>query len=68
MTIESAIKILSDAKTSGTKSIVFAFWEADLFNRPDDKAWEKLTDIIEDSMDWSHAHENMNKIIETELE
>lgn len=68
MTIESAIKMLSEAKNSGVKSVVLSFWQADLFNKSDDKEWEELTEIIEDSMDWSLAHDQISTIIEDETE
>jgi len=66
MHIDQAIQILSEAKASGTQAIVFSFWEADLFALPNDNAWESLTEIIEDSMDWSRTHDDISTIIQNE--
>lgn len=64
MKIEDAIKQLQAAKNRGTKSIIFAYWEADMFEREDDWAWESDAETVEDRMDWSYAHDQMSSIIE----
>jgi hypothetical protein len=60
MKIEQAIEILQQRKEEGVKSIVFAFWEADKFERKDDEKWESDTEEIEDNFDWSDTHERLS--------
>lgn len=57
MTIDEAIANLESAKRGGVKSIVMAWWAADMFDRQDDESWQHDAEIIEDKMDWSVAHD-----------
>ena len=68
MHIDQAIKILSEAKASGTENVILAFWKADAFNFTESEEWANITEIIEDSMDWSYAHDLISTIIEQEKE
>ena len=63
MTIDEAIKNLEAAKTRGVKSIVFAWWSADMFGRADDKKWKADSEWVEHRMDWSYAHDQMTDIL-----
>lgn len=63
MTIDEAIENLKAAKKGGTKSIVFAWWSADMFGREDDESWQHDAEIVEDKMDWSVAHENISWLL-----
>ena len=65
MKIEDAINQLIEAKNQGTKSIVLAYWEADMFGRRDDDSWEWDSEQIEENMDWSHAHDQMTDYLES---
>jgi hypothetical protein len=59
MTIDEAIKNLQAEKRSGTKSVIIAWWNADMFNRPDDEAWEQAADVVERKHDWSSTHDDL---------
>jgi hypothetical protein len=63
MTIDEAIKNLESAKRGGTKSIVFAWWSADMFGRTDDKKWRADSEWVENQMDWSYAHDQITDIL-----
>jgi len=64
MKIEKAIEMLQEAQKSGTKSIVLAYWEAEMFDRKDDESWEAESEWIENDMDWSRAHDQMSDLME----
>jgi hypothetical protein len=64
MKIEDAIKQLKQRKDQGVKSIVLAYWEADMFNQKDNDKWEDVASTIEDQMDWSMAHDQMSQILD----
>lgn len=70
MTIDEAIKRLKEAKKSGVKNVVLAWWEAGAFPLPDDTQredgndWAAICDIIEHEMDWSNAHESIATVID----
>lgn len=64
MTIDDAIRNLKSAKRSGVKSIILAWWAADMFDRPDDAAWEEATEIIEDKVDWSATHSDLQHALD----
>lgn len=64
MKIEDAIKQLKQRKDKGVKSIVLAYWEADMFDQKDNDKWEDMASIIEDQMDWSMAHDQMSQILD----
>lgn len=68
MTIDEAIKNLQNAKERGVKSIVLAYWESDGFGLPDDQNWQAIAELVEDQMDWSHTHEDINTIIQDKEE
>jgi hypothetical protein len=59
MKIDDAIKSLLEVKKRGVKNIIFAHWEADLFDKVDDKDWEFLCDFIDDKMDWSSTFDSI---------
>lgn len=59
MSIDEAIKCLRQAKSRGVKNIVFAFWEADMFDCKDDGAWADACDKADDGFDWSHTHDDL---------
>ena len=69
MTIDEAIKCLTNAKAEGVKSIILAYWEAGMFEREkdveflDDKDWEATTYFVEGGMDWSNCHEDIQFFI-----
>ena len=60
MNITEAIRILNEAKDQGTQHIIFAFWESNMFDRPDDYAWAADAEYVEDNMDWSYAHDRIS--------
>lgn len=64
MKIEDAIKQLKQRKDQGVKSIVLAYWEADMFDQKDNDKWEDTASTIEDQMDWSMAHDQMSQILD----
>lgn len=68
MKIEQAIEMLQQAQKSGTKSIVLAYWEADMFDRKDDESWEAESEWIENDMDWSRAHDQMRDLLEATID
>lgn len=59
MKIDDAIKSLMEVKKRGVKNIIFAHWEADLFDKQDDKDWEWLCNFIDDKMDWSSTFDTI---------
>jgi len=63
MTIDEAIKNLEQAKKSGVKNIVFAWWEADAFGRKDDENWAAICDVLDDKMCWANAHDDISETI-----
>ena len=65
MKIKQAIKELQELEKNGVKNIILAFWEADDFDREDDKSWAEDVEIVDDSFDWSATHEDLNNYIES---
>ena len=65
MKIKQAIKELQELEKNGVKNIILAFWEADNFDREDDKDWAEDVEIVDDSFDWSATHEDLNNYIES---
>jgi hypothetical protein len=57
MTIDEAIKNLEAAKRGGVKSIVLAWWSADMFEREDNDDWQYAASMVERKMDWSATHD-----------
>jgi len=64
MTIDDAIDMLKQAKKEGRKAGVFAWWFASDFDREDDALWLADTEHVEDVMDWSTAHEDIQAVID----
>lgn len=60
MKIDDAIKALFEVKKRGVKNIIFAHWEADLFDKQDDKDWETVCENIDDKMDWGSTWESLD--------
>lgn len=67
MTIDDAIKMLTESKEAGVKSIILAFWEAESFELSDDDIWESVSGSIEDNMDWSYTHDCLSEILNEEI-
>lgn len=65
MKIEDAIKTLQEMKKDGVKNIILAYWEASNFDREDDNAWAEDVELVDDSFDWSSAHEQIDIYIES---
>ena len=59
MTVDEAIELLTAEKEKGTKSVLSAWWTADMFEREDDEAWEHAAEIVERKMDWSSTHDDL---------
>ena len=53
MTIDDAIKMLTESKEAGVKSIILSFWEAESFDLLDDNNWKVISESVERDMDWS---------------
>lgn len=64
MTIDEAIETLKAEKQSGTKSVILAWWNADMFGRQDDEAWEQAADVVERKHDWSSTHEDLQMTLD----
>lgn len=59
MTIDEAIELLKDEKKAGVKSVILAWWNADMFGRQDDDAWADAADIVERKHDWSSTNDDI---------
>ena len=68
MTIDDAIKMLTESKEAGVKSIILSFWEAESFDLPDDNNWKVISESVERDMDWSCTTDDLldevNEVIE----
>jgi hypothetical protein len=64
MKIDDAIKSLIEVKKRGVKNIIFAHWEADLFDEKDDKDWEVICEHIDKEMDWGNAYDNIVAVMD----
>jgi hypothetical protein len=64
MTIDDAIRNLESAKRGGTKSIILAWWSADMFDREDNDEWEHAAEVVEDKMDWSATHSDLHHVLD----
>ena len=64
MTIDEAIENLKAEKRRGTKSVIIAWWNADMFNRQDDDAWEHAADLVERKHDWSGTHDDLSMTLD----
>jgi hypothetical protein len=54
--------MLKQRKTKGVKNIVFAYWEADMFDEKDNDKWWDIANTIENEMDWSMTYDQMHQI------
>lgn len=63
MTIDEAIDMLKQAKKEGHKAGVFAWWFADMFDRVDDDQWRADTEYVEEQMDWSADHDEIQRLL-----
>jgi hypothetical protein len=64
MTIDEAIALLESEKAAGVKSIIVAWWQADMFSRADDEAWEHAAALVERKHDWSSTHEDLQMTLD----
>lgn len=64
MTIDEAIDLLKKEKKTGTKSVIIAWWSADMFGRTDDEAWENAADTVERKHDWSNTQEDLEMTLD----
>jgi len=64
MTVDEAIENLKAAKKSGTKSVILAWWNADMFGRQDDETWEHAADTVERKHDWSSTQESLQMTLD----
>ena len=64
MTVDEAIELLTAEKEKGTKSVLIAWWNADMFEREDDEAWEDAAEIVERKMDWSSTHDDLVMLLD----
>jgi len=64
MTIDEAIKNLRAEKRRGTKSVIIAWWNADMFDRVDDEAWDHDAALVERKQDWSSTHEALQMTLD----
>ena len=64
MKIDDAIEQLQNAKKEGTKNIIFAWWNSNMFDRQDNDAWAIDCDIIDDNMDWANTHDRLYDMME----
>lgn len=64
MTVDEAIELLAAEKEKGTKSVLIAWWNADMFEREDDEAWEHAAEIVERKMDWSSTHDDLAMMLD----
>ena len=65
MKIEDAIQMLVEAKNNGTKNIILAYWESDIFQKNDDGEWAEIAEQVEDQMDWSITNDGIESLIES---
>jgi hypothetical protein len=65
MKIKQAIKELQGLEKQGVKNIILAFWEAEDFDRDEDKSWAEDVEIVDESFDWSATHEDLNNFMES---
>ena len=68
MKIQRAIEFLQEMQKGGVQNIILAYWEASFFHREDDKSWEEDAKMVEDTFDWSSAHEQIDLYIESQKE
>lgn len=64
MTIDEAIERLNQEKKAGIKSVIIAWWDAGMFGRIDDEAWEHAADLVDRKHDWSSTHEDLQMTLD----
>jgi hypothetical protein len=64
MTIDEAIARLNQEKKAGIKSVIVAWWDAGMFGRIDDEAWEHAAEVVERKHDWSSTHEDLQMTLD----
>lgn len=64
MTIDEAIERLNQEKQAGIKSVIIAWWDADMFGRIDDEAWEHAAEVVGRKHDWSSTHEDLQTTLD----
>lgn len=64
MTIDEAIERLKAEKKAGIKSVIIAWWDAGMFGRIDDEAWEHAADLADRKHDWSSTHEDLQMTLD----
>lgn len=64
MQIDQAIEYLQTEKRNGVKNVVIAWWDAGMFERVDDEAWEHDAELIERRMDWGTAHDEIQSMLD----
>ena len=64
MTIDEAIELLKAEKKAGVKSVIVAWWQADMFGRSDDEAWEHAAEMVERKHDWSSTQEDLQMTLD----
>ena len=64
MHIDSAIKMLQEEKSKGTKSIFLAYWTSEWFGREDDEQWDEDCSTAEYKTDLSYAHDAISDCLE----
>jgi hypothetical protein len=64
MTIDEAIELLKSEKAAGVKSVIVAWWTADMFDRTDDDAWDHDAALVERKQDWSSTQEALQMTLD----
>lgn len=59
MTIDDAIEQLQRLKKEGVNAVVISWWDADCFGREDDENWAADAELLEEKMDWSNTHSDL---------
>lgn len=65
MHIDEAIQTLKEAKKNGTKTIILAYWEADMFEREDNEEWKNDAEDLDNYFDWSSTHDQISSYLES---
>lgn len=64
MSIEEAIQMLEKMKKNGVKNLVVATWDAKCFDMEDGEEWGAIAETLEHKIDWSHAYDQMQWVID----
>ena len=65
MKIKEAIEQLQELEKEGVKNIILAYWQAEDFDRKDNKSWAQDIEIIDESFDWSNSHDELSDCLES---